>query len=1386
MAKKRKAYGSCTWVPQIQSEPSELYVGLIDMHVERPLANLIYAKYLTSNTKSRMDSAGYKRNQQGQHSAKDVFKFFNVAAIQNAQGYSLGRMEKKYGVVENNGSRKLFTSEEAFAKAQEINSADNGFVAQVIQRGDKFTVIIDPEDSRTHYYKAQVDGQMTLWNELSDIFNNMGIDLQAISNDIQDFVNPLRTLEFLASLKTISRVRDVSRLNEREIKLILHTAKGSPLINNLLNRGWGDLADTASEAYEVLQNPSNYAPDVVNFVKSALNEGKTYNAAAFENARTHLQAVKTQYYKPENNPNVAVETVLRTLDEKYGINSKVINRVGKDIERLSDAAAEAIVILGRQLRKYQRQEGRTAQVVELEGIIESVTNELEGKRYVAGLLSFLQKAQRYATTIDSMLRTIPTTGTALEYSMRAGSILSKAKSMQEGYQVLLSALMFADKLIIDENVNDEDLNNLKEQARAVNEIISGYDNEIKLLSRDVMLTMSQEIIGDTASNGISIAQLVKSAERDSSLFDYLYSCERVSDPILGVMGTVIRDAQLKRDRELIKIGREIDDLTHNLIKSKHNSRFIYEPVTKHRVDWKGYYKELANERKRLRKEGYSGDELIRQVDAWIDANTELVGHKRIPNSSWVREDTVYHIASKYDWEAFYDAESKEKRSLHEQNITGSRFTDAMEVFKRDNMVEEPVDWDERGNVTRTEWVPNSSYWKTEDFQKDWDSAQKEYYEKMMKLKGRLGSLLPEYAQKQFLPPQLRASWMEIVSEAKLRGLNAKGVALRILDRMNKFKEQPDDTQFLSGAVPSEGGVSMSRSDYDDSILRDIPLYYVNPLREQSDLVFNFSAAMRAFASTAVNYNAMNEIKDLVEQMGDYLKYRRRVGEVDENGKNKFDLFRWGNTVISKAILKKKGHTVTSGLVDGFISKHLYNEQLAKGNEGGMLRRGQLLMKALLEYTSINQLAVNLKGAVSNWLVGEYQMLIEAVAGSMGKAAKAISGKDSSDILYSLGSFFKAHAVLFGRGLEKGQIMDHFSNDVNGLGHLLEERFDPLQEVYADFGGKRYLTGWKKLFGGFNIMGFYSAGESLIHLTNMYAVLLDKKVRLNGKKVSLYSVLTKESTGNGNSRLIVKPGATTLDYHPIDEAFLNSVADDIRYINQKTHGSMNSEDKGLIHRYMAGRAVMNFRQWMVEHYSRRYRGRYFDGTTRTWQEGYYNTVYKMFASYISEFLKLSIDSNAKWDQLDNVQKDNVRRAFAEIAMFFGLLGISTAVGDPKDHKGEWGYRFLIYQIRRLIMDEEASIPPIPFLTGGFVEEGTTLLNSPVAAVKTINGILYPITGLEDLGEEYEKGRNKGKSKYWTKVKKNTLPFVNQIDQTIHMADEDYIFNVFDNIKWNKSR
>ena len=142
---------------------------------------------------------------------------------------------------------------------------------------------------------------------------------------------------------------------------------------------------------------------------------------------------------------------------------------------------------------------------------------------------------------------------------------------------------------------------------------------------------------------------------------------------------------------------------------------------------------------------------------------------------------------------------------------------------------------------------------------------------------------------------------------------------------------------------------------------------------------------------------------------------------------------------------------------------------------------------------------------------------------------------------------------------------------------------------------------------------YGAGEHLTHFVTMYAILHNTKVKINGETKTLYDVFSVGNKVDGNSELIIDKNATYTNDEgqevPIDNAFLEKIRKRIRYTNQTMHGAMNEEDKGLIHQHMVGRFVMNLRQWMVEHYSRRFRSSHYDATLGEYREGFYNTTSK---------------------------------------------------------------------------------------------------------------------------------------------------------------------------------
>lgn len=167
--------------------------------------------------------------------------------------------------------------------------------------------------------------------------------------------------------------------------------------------------------------------------------------------------------------------------------------------------------------------------------------------------------------------------------------------------------------------------------------------------------------------------------------------------------------------------------------------------------------------------------------------------------------------------------------------------------------------------------------------------------------------------------------------------------------------------------------------------------------------------------------------------------------------------------------------------------------------------------------------------------------------------------------------------------------------------------------------------------------------------------------------------------------------------------------------------------------------MNFRQWMVEHYSRRFRKRHWDGILQAFREGYWTTAFNMYdkqlkvcetwkekrqleaigramlagAQFAKDLFWFSSRAKIEWNNMTKDQQYNVKRALTEMRWFVGLMLASVALGAPSDHKDEFFTRYLIYELQRVLLDEETSIPG-PQMLGSFIK----IAQSPIAATNTL--------------------------------------------------------------------
>lgn len=728
------------------------------------------------------------------------------------------------------------------------------------------------------------------------------------------------------------------------------------------------------------------------------------------------------------------------------------------------------------------------------------------------------------------------------------------------------------------------------------------------------------------------------------------------------------------------------------------------------------------------------------------------------NSEFMYEDDG-HLISDIDWTTYKKARKAHIQKLFASGLRGFDLKQAIENWEDQNTEDRVVD------VTngRTERVPNTFYRKTNDFREGWSKEQKDYYDEMMQLKGEIGSLLPNYAQHQYLPPQVRREFLDAVNDAK----NCQDVLKAVKNKVqNLYKVREDDTNYNTNGIIDGDEYQIAEGDFDNTPLRQIPIFFINKV-EEGELLKNFSSGLQALASTAVNYEAMNNIVDVVEFIGDFID-----GQYAKENVTKADLVQAQGVKIVKDLWRKSVNSNTSALMQGFISQHIYGV-MRNPNENKALAK---VMSNIMGYSSFKALASNIKGAFSNYLMGEFQMLIEAGAGEF----------------YGFKDYGWAHTRLLGRAGAAGDIMELMTNNMSHKSTLMREMFDPLQENFSDKSHKKYYkSAFRQMISHDCSFIDYSSGEYLIHYVNMYAILHHEKVRLNGEEISLFDAFEVSDKEDGNARLLLKQGVTDLDGNAITEKYIDTIRKRIRYVNESTHGAMNAEDKGLIHQRILGRMVMNFRQWMVGHYSRRFRFRHFDASLGAEREGYWISLYKglmnedtkdawksdhklkAIGMFMKDFYTFMFRSSAQWHNLDAMQKHNVKRVRTEMGIYICLLGLSCVLGEPDEHKKEWMRRWWIYQTKRLILDTEAASPHPKML-----KSMMDIFQSPIASISMLNSLFYMIYGINDLGNTIKSGDHKGENKYIRNIIKYNLPFYKDWEQMQNFGEKDDVFKIFE--------
>lgn len=759
------------------------------------------------------------------------------------------------------------------------------------------------------------------------------------------------------------------------------------------------------------------------------------------------------------------------------------------------------------------------------------------------------------------------------------------------------------------------------------------------------------------------------------------------------------------------------------------------------------------------------DKKLLDIKDRIQRATNRLYKAGIKNEDWMY-DKDGRIISDIDWGMYYKRRAAYMWSLRAQGIKGYMFDKMLQDWEEQNTEDRVVDVVSK----RTERVPK--------FKKSFpllNSAQKEYYDTMMQLKGELGTLLPEYAREQFTPPQIRLNFIDAINRARKEYKGTSRVKRIFKVCMDSFKDmfiwREDDT-IVDKTGYYHGEYSGGKSNPDGSLKKRIPIFYYGKLKDPSMLDKNFSRAISLMATTAVNYNSMKTIESTAQYMKDFTN-GTPIMEIDDQGNEIVNITENKSTLVVERIKKATRECRLPGLIEGLIDSKIYGRQAFRKT---WLNKMWLNLQ---KFTSWAALTLNLKGAVVNETVGHIQTFIEGMGGEF----------------FSFSDWLKAEAETMDPTRIGGRMADIVNGTKLSIDTLLEERFNIKQDNFSKMKELSYRSSsLGRIYDSVDSMILYGIGEYHIHQINFRAILNSEKVLLNGRKVPLKEIFDKTAPVDGVCKLIIKPGATRLDGSPITEEYLDSIMNIVKLVNQEHHGAMNDEDKGIICRHIWGKSIMHFRQWMVKHYYRRYGKAHKDPLTGLVREGFYRTTLNMMAAQILEFKairKLIVKISNSTDFADKLEDfkgmylyknmkarndktriANLRKASTEIALalalqcLFGLVKGWTEGDDDDDDWMGWSNLQILSIIDRLLVDVIGSTPI------GIFGQSQKLINKPIPSVNTINKIMYPISNIEDITKEYEVGRFKGQNKWWHNVKYEFLPFTKQIDDLLYPADHKY--------------
>lgn len=1301
----------CTLIPTVKGKKSKLYEALSKATKKnRPLTNLLYALALQDKVKDMFSPSDF--NSQGELSFSAFSQKVDLDSILDTKNI-VQQEAIDLGAINEKGERVYIDNPDSIVqKVIDFNTKSDKIKATINYDNNGYYINVDTINAENYNTNNSLKTKLVQFEALNQALENAGLNTEVSeqSKKVFNIINSYYIINKLTSLRGENKA-----INKDIAQLLVELFKDDVFIKDRLQPLLGDdLAQVLSQESGFFYEENEFIPldsQTRGLLQRFLTQaGLKLSRALGKDFRDHLEATKANI----NYENVLLDanskSVMDTLKHLYTTYQLDKNNLNALTGKIAKISEAAQRLLQIQITrdKELRLRFKTANK---NNVFLKTQKEIDNGRY---LLSITIMLHNLLNTIKSHEARIQ----LLDEKLKEHP--DSLKVIRQYSQILLDQLdtvaSYEDIMNTLANVDLIEINDDNANSKIVSEIQESASELLKVLGR------------------------IKTNAR-SKQYDVVYSFLKIywgEDKVLSD-GTKL---SLDGENGIMNIARKDINLF---------DRFLYAVNTTNdeMLNLMAEAVKQANEKR---------DTVLRDQVRVVRGITNKLYKSGSDTSFMYEKDENGHpvrIISDYDW-ARYDKELEEyKKSLKDSRET-----------KEDT------------ELLIQNWIQKHSKsikyeYTTIDGKKKQLEMTVPIYNAPLSIKDRLSPEQYEYYKVAMGMKAEVLSQIDVLSNDEL--FNVIEIADNFTDALangntdvfssiknqvlSAFTAREDEESY--GSILDANDLKLTHINSRGEPIYTLPLFYRNKIKDRSRVSTDFSKSLMAYLSANQQYIQMNNILDALLLTKDWMLQVREV-QTQIGGHNAIDRQSLGKKQYVIAASKKGFKSSLNGLTEDFFERLVYSR--LRKDEGcifGSKIKWDKAVDMLTGYTSVAGLAVNFLGAEANLLVGKLQMLIETGLGMGGEFF------NMKDMFYADAKYFQMLAPV---------LNEVNSNNKTSLLGLMMERFDVLDDFYEKMKETGfYKTPLAKIIGNKNLFVLYGLGEHLLHAQGMLAVLHNKKNMVlddSGKEVPIIEAFETQKDEYGGTKLAIKKGYTLKDGSAITEEHINKLKRRIAYVNKSMHGAFGTADKGMIHRYAVGRLIMNFRQWMPAHYQRRFRGEHYDTDLGELREGYYVSMFKFLNGCASELKSGKFDLAANWNNLTEMQKYNVKRTIAEVAIMAALTAMVALLGNEKDHKGNWARRHLIYETKRMLMETKASSPVAGY---GFVKNIVTTLNSPVASMNTLEK-LCNVVNLTDAFITIENGKYKGDNLYVHNLEMS-LPFYGQIMKTVELGDDSALFNIF---------